>query len=117
MVKGGAELAPLKLVLAFDVGHNHGQHLERQFPLFCKPYASSWRERKARGTRQDRAACASNDIVNGRCVVGAGSQTTERMAPRVGLEFSLQQQRKNLTEHGQQSWSPQVHEKTVSDFK
>src|SRR6266699_5695774 len=29
MVRGGAELAPLKLVLAlaFDVGHNHGQHL------------------------------------------------------------------------------------------
>src|SRR5260370_1966081 len=25
--QGGAELAPLKLVLAFDVGHNHGQHL------------------------------------------------------------------------------------------
>src|SRR6266568_7209553 len=50
MVRGGAELAPLKLVLAlaFDVGHNHGQHLycARQFPLFCKPYASSWRERK-----------------------------------------------------------------------
>src|SRR5216683_7634800 len=29
MVRGGAKLAPLKLVLAFafDVGHNHGQHL------------------------------------------------------------------------------------------
>src|SRR6266853_2279938 len=29
MVRGGAELAALKLVLAFafDVGHNHGQHL------------------------------------------------------------------------------------------
>src|SRR5260370_29105791 len=28
MVRGGAKLAPLKLVLAFafDVGHNHGQH-------------------------------------------------------------------------------------------
>src|SRR5260370_10936952 len=29
MVRGGSELAPLNLVLAlaFDVGHNHGQHL------------------------------------------------------------------------------------------
>src|SRR6266567_1005654 len=29
MLRGGAKLAPLKLVLAFafDVGHNHGQHL------------------------------------------------------------------------------------------
>src|ERR1700730_13362444 len=29
MVRGGADLTPLKLVLtlAFDVGHNHGQHL------------------------------------------------------------------------------------------
>src|SRR5437773_7131261 len=51
MVRGGPELAPLKLVLslAFDVGHDHGQHLfvNVNSSYSVSHYASSWRERKA----------------------------------------------------------------------